>query len=251
MIELLSFENLVALVTLAALEIVLGIDNLVVIAILSAKLPKEKQAFARRLGLGLAMGLRILLLLSISWIMGLTEPWFNLFGHGVTGRDLVLICGGAFLIYKATKEIHHQLEGETATETAGKPRGSVTFGGVIAQILLLDLVFSLDSVITAIGMAKAVPVMIIAIIIAVLFMMAFAGPLTTFINKHPTVKMLALSFLLLIGFTLVMDGMGKHIEKGYIYSAMGFSLVVEMLNLRLSKGKAKVHPLESPAPSKA
>ncbi len=223
-------ENLIALLTLTALEIVLGIDNIVVIAILSAKLKPELQSRARRIGLGLAMGLRILLLLSISWLMGLTEPMFALFGHGFSGRDMILLVGGLFLIAKATYEIHASLEGGHAQ---GPMKGPASFGGVIAQILALDLVFSLDSVITAVGLARALWVMITAIVIAVGAMMVFANSLSNFIHNHPTIKMLALAFLLLIGVLLTAEGLGRHIEKGYIYFAMGFSLIVELLNLKL------------------
>lgn len=217
------------LLTLTLLEIVLGIDNIVFISILSAKLPAEQQPKARQLGLALAMIMRILLLLSLAVIMRLTRPYFEVFGHPISGRDLILILGGLFLVAKSTHEIHDKLEGEGVESATRVPP---SFNGVLIQIMLLDIVFSLDSVITAVGMVRHVEVMITAIIIAVGFMMAFAGLVSEFIHRHPTVKMLALSFLLLIGFTLMADGFGQHISKGYIYAAMGFSIFVEALNLR-------------------
>ena len=220
----------IGLITLTLLEIVLGIDNIVFISILAGKLPADQQHKARQIGLFLAMFMRIMLLLSLAWIMSLTRDLFAVMGHGISGRDLILILGGLFLVAKSTMEIHHRLEGEEGEAVAKVPP---SFAGVIFQILLLDLVFSLDSVITAVGMVREVSVMIAAVIIAVLFMMAFAGMVSEFINKHPTVKMLALSFLLLIGFTLLADGFGQHISKGYIYAAMGFSIFVEMLNLKI------------------
>jgi len=227
-----SPEAWIALGALTLLEVVLGIDNIVFISILSNKLPEDQQPLARRVGLGLALGGRILLLLSINWIMTLTAPLFSVWAQAFSGRDLILFVGGAFLIGKATTEIHDKLEGTDgdATTTA-----SVTFAGVIAQIFLLDLVFSLDSVITAVGMADDVEVMIIAVTIAILIMMVSAGSIASFIEEHPTLKMLALSFLLLIGVTLTAEGLGQHIPKGYIYSAMAFSLIVEMLNLRVGR----------------
>ena len=230
----------IAFATLLALEIVLGIDNIIFISILTGKLPPEQQKRARTLGLGLAMFGRIALLLAIGWVMGLTAALFHLpFGDAhlaeVTGRDLILILGGAFLIYKSTHEIHNKLEGEDGHTAAGGK--AATFGSVIVQILLLDLVFSLDSVITAVGMADDIGVMIIAVVIAIGIMMASAGAISTFIEKHPTVKMLALSFLLMIGVVLVAEGFGREIPKGYIYGAMAFSLLVETLNLRASRKK--------------
>ena len=224
-----SPEAWIALGALTVLEIVLGIDNIVFISILSNKLPAEQQPLARRVGLGLALGGRILLLLSINWIMTLTAPLFEVFAHAVSGRDLILLLGGFFLVGKATTEIHDKLEGENGDATAA---AGATFAGVIAQIFLLDVVFSLDSVITAVGMADDVEVMIIAVTIAIGIMIVSAEGIADFIERHPTVKMLALSFLLLIGVTLVAEGAGQHIPKGYIYSAMAFSLIVEMLNLR-------------------
>jgi predicted tellurium resistance membrane protein TerC len=230
-------EAWVALLTLTILEIVLGIDNIIFISIQADRLPPEQQNRARLIGLGLAMFMRIGLLFSISWVMGLTEPLFDVFDHVFTGRDLVLILGGVFLIGKATFEIHENIEGHEAR--AGAARRTASFASTIGQILLLDIVFSLDSVITAVGVAKHIPVMVLAVVISVLIMMVAAGPVSRFVNHHPTVKMLALSFLLLIGFTLTIDGAGWHVPKGYIYFAMGFSIFVEMLNLRI-RGKSKL-----------
>jgi predicted tellurium resistance membrane protein TerC len=233
---LFSGEALIALATLSLLEIVLGIDNLVFLTILAGKLPPEQQPKARKIGLGLALGMRVALLLVITWIIGLTRPLFTVLGQEISGRDLILLTGGLFLLAKATTEIHHKLEGESA----GKP-GAVkaTFGAVITQIVLMDLIFSLDSVITAVGMAEDIRVMIIAVVIAMAVMLAFAEPLGRFVQAHPTVQMLALSFLLLIGMTLVAEAFEVHVSKGYIYFAMGFSVFVEVLNLRFSKkGKA-------------
>ena len=225
-----SPETWISLLTLTVLEIVLGIDNVVFIAILAGKLPEGQREKARRLGLSLALITRILLLLSITWIMGLQKPWFSVFGHAFAGRDLILLLGGLFLIAKATKEIHEKLEGEDGQVSR---RVAPTFASVIVQILLLDVVFSLDSVITAVGMARLVWVMIAAVVIAVGFMLLFSANISHFIERHPTLKMLALSFLLLIGVVLVADGFGQHINKGYIYFAMAFSVFVEVLNLRL------------------
>jgi predicted tellurium resistance membrane protein TerC len=233
----------VALLTLTVLEIVLGIDNIIFISILAAKLPVEQQNRARIVGLGLAAGMRVLLLLSISWVIGLTAPLFEVIGNEISGRDLILLGGGLFLIGKATFEIHEKLEGEEGH--AGAAVGTATFGAVIVQILLLDAVFSLDSVITAVGMTDVVPVMIAAVLIAIAVMMVSAGAISDFVNRHPTVKMLALSFLLLIGFALVAEGWELHIPKGYIYFAMGFSVFVEMLNLRMRRRKpAGRNPVE-------
>jgi predicted tellurium resistance membrane protein TerC len=223
----------IALLTLTVLEIVLGIDNIIFISILSTKLPVEQQKRARRLGLGLAMGTRILLLLSISWILGLQEDLFSVFGHGISGRDIVLLSGGLFLIYKATTEIHSKIEGDEHENNPKMKKPS--FASVIFQILILDIVFSLDSVITAVGMVDAdkVIIMIIAVIIAVLIMLVAADPISNFVQKHPTVKMLALAFLVMIGVSLLIEGSGGHVEKGFIYVAMGFSVAVEMLNLSM------------------
>ncbi len=227
-----SPEGWIALVTLTVLEIVLGVDNIIFISILSGKLPQHQQNRARRIGLVLAMLMRIGLLFSIAWMARLTQPLFAVFGHGVSGRDLVLILGGLFLLAKSTHEIHGNLEGEGEH---GEARAVASLAGVLVQIMLLDIVFSLDSVITAIGMANELSVMILAVMIAVGVMMVAAGPISHFVERHPTVKMLALSFLLLIGMSLILDGVGQHVPKGYVYFAMGFSVFVEMINLRVRK----------------
>lgn len=232
----------IALLTLTGLEIVLGIDNVVFISILAAKLPANQQQKARRLGLGLAMGMRILLLLSLAWVIRLTAPLFVVLGQEISGRDLILIVGGLFLLGKSTHEIHDKLEGE---EGSSSKKVAPSFGSVIMQILLLDIVFSLDSVITAVGMVDEIAIMIAAVVIAVTFMFAFAGPISAFVDRHPTVKMLALSFLILIGVTLIAEGFDQHISKGYIYFAMAFSIMVELLNLRLRK-KSEPVQLHSP-----
>jgi predicted tellurium resistance membrane protein TerC len=227
---LLTADNLIALVTLTALEVVLGVDNVIFISILAGKLRAEEQARARRLGLLAAMVMRILLLFSLAWIVRLTEPLFTVLGRGVSGRDLILLGGGLFLLAKATIEIHEKLEGEAGERSA---RVAPSFGAVILQIMVLDIVFSLDSVITAVGMAESITVMVIAVVLAVGIMMISAGTVSEFVQRHPTVKVLALSFLLLIGMSLVGEGLGQHIPKGYIYFAMGFSVFVEMINLRV------------------
>ncbi|PYQ65160.1 MAG: hypothetical protein DMF53_06080 [Acidobacteria bacterium] len=227
-------ENWLALVTLTVLEIVLGIDNVIFISILVGKLPDRQQPRARRLGLFLAMFLRIGLLASIAWMAKLTSPLFTVLRQEISGRDLILIIGGLFLIFKATREIHERLEGEEGEANA---RVVARFSAVIVQILLLDIVFSLDSVITAVGMANHLAVMITAVVLAVAVMMWAAAPISDFVARHPTIKMLALSFLLLIGVSLIAEGLGVHIPKGYIYFAMAFSVLVEMLNLRESKVK--------------
>jgi predicted tellurium resistance membrane protein TerC len=228
-----------ALVTLSALEIVLGIDNIIFISIQASKLPLHQQEKARLLGLGLAMFIRIALLFSLTWLMGLTSTLFSVFGNEISGRDLILITGGLFLIWKSTMEIHEKLEGE---EKIASARVGATFGAVIVQILLLDIVFSLDSIITALGMANQLAVMVAAVVIAVGFMMLFSGKISAFVEKHPTIKMLALSFLLLIGVSLIGDGFDMHIPKGYIYFAMAFSVLVEMLNLKLRRSTpVKLH----------
>jgi len=224
-------EVWVALLTLTALEIVLGIDNIVFISILANKLPRDQRDRARRVGIFAAMFTRILLLLGISWVVGLTEPLFELMGHEFSGRDLILIAGGLFLLAKATWEIHGRLEGDEQVREAGPV---TSFWSVIVQIMVLDIIFSLDSVITAVGMANDVIVMIAAVMLAVGVMLAASGYVTRVIDEHPTLKMLALAFLLLIGFTLVLDGLGQHIDKGYIYAAMGFAVFVEALNIRRS-----------------
>jgi predicted tellurium resistance membrane protein TerC len=239
--ELLTTENLIALLTLTSLEIVLGIDNIIFISILTGKLPPEERARARRIGLMGAMLMRVGLLLALSWVMGLTKPLFTLpvFNQEIAGRHLILLLGGLFLIAKSTWEIHDKLEG--AAHGHGSTKSRVSFASIIVQIMLLDIVFSLDSVITAVGMVQHIPIMITAVIISVFVMLVFAGAVGDFVERHPTIKMLALSFLILIGVMLVAEGFGKHIEKGYIYFAMAFSLVVEMLNIRLRK---KAQPVE-------
>ena len=231
--HLLTLESLLALLTLTALEIVLGIDNIVFLAILSGKLPEHQRASARRVGLSLAMFMRIGLLLGIKWIMGLTAELFSIAGHGLSGRDLILVAGGLFLIAKSTHEIHEKIEG--GGSAAAVSGGGAKFGPTVAQIVAIDLVFSLDSVITAVGMAKHVEIMILAVIIAVFIMMAFSGPVSAFVERHPTIKMLALAFLLLIGVMLLAEGFDKHVQRGYIYFAMAFSLGVEMLNIKAAR----------------
>jgi len=230
----------IAFLTLAALEIVLGIDNIVFISILVGKLPAHRQAGAYRIGLTLAMIMRILLLLSLSWIMGLTAPLFTLpvFRSEISGRDLVLIVGGLFLVAKSTHEIHDKLEGHEGEKST---RVAASYGAILAQIMALDIVFSLDSVITAVGMVRQVAIMIAAVVAAVLVMMAFARPIGSFVSRHPTIKMLALAFLLAIGVMLMADGFGHHVPKGYIYFAMAFSLLVEMLNLKAGQRERPVH----------
>lgn len=229
-------EALIALATLVALEVVLGIDNIIFISILAGKLPKEMQAKARNVGLVLAMVTRILLLLSITWIMKLTSPIFTLFGNEISGRDLILIIGGLFLLGKSTFEIHDKLEGE---EHSAGGQVAKSFGMTIVQILILDIVFSLDSIITAVGIVSQIEIMITAVVISVIFMLIFASPVSNFVDKHPTIKMLALSFLLMIGFTLIADGFDYHIPKGYIYFSMAFSIFVETLNLKLRSKSVK------------
>jgi predicted tellurium resistance membrane protein TerC len=226
----LTSEGVLPLVTLTFLEIILGVDNVIFISILAGKLAAAEQARARRLGLAAAMVMRILLLLSIAAIVRLTAPLFTVLGQEISGRDLILIVGGLFLLGKATLEIHERLEGEAEH---GRGRAAPSLGAVIAQIMALDIVFSIDSVITAVGMADDVSIMIAAVVLSVIIMMASAGPVSEFVGRHPTIKVLALSFLLLIGISLVADGLGLHIPKGYIYFAMGFSVFVEMINLRV------------------
>ena len=234
----LTSEGLLALVTLTFLEIVLGVDNVIFISILAGKLPEDQQARARRTGLLAAMAMRILLLLSIAWIIRLTAPLFVVLGQEISGRDLILLLGGLFLLGKATLEIHERLEGEEGHQSA---RVRPTFTAVILQIMALDIVFSLDSVITAVGMADDVSIMVTAVVLAVVIMMFSAAAVGGFVNRHPTVKVLALSFLLLIGLSLIGDALGMHIPKGYIYFAMGFSVFVEMINLRIRKPSQPVH----------
>lgn len=235
--ELFSFENIAALVTLTLLEIVLGIDNIIFISIMAGKLPQEERQKARVIGLALAMLTRILLLCSLVWVMKLTQPLFAILGHEITGRDLVLIFGGLFLLAKSTHEIHDTLETHETAEI--KAKAASKFVSVIVQIAILDIVFSLDSVITAVGMADHVPIMIAAVMIAVVFMLFFSKAIGEFVERHPTIKMLALSFLILIGISLVAEGLHHHIPKGYIYFAMAFSVFVEMLNLKMRKGSKK------------
>ena len=230
----LTSDGLLALVTLTFLEIILGVDNVIFISILSGKLPASEQLRARRTGLLAAMGMRILLLMSIAWIVRLTAPLFTVFAQEISGRDLIMLGGGLFLMAKATTEIHERLEGEAGH---GSSRVAPSFAAVIGQIMLLDIVFSLDSVITAVGMADNVSIMVAAVVLSVAIMMFAAEPISAFVSRHPTVKVLALSFLLLIGVSLLGDGLGMHIPKGYIYFAMGFSVFVEVVNLRM-RGKA-------------
>lgn len=233
MMELLSNPQIwIAFATLFALELVLGIDNIIFISILAGKLPKEQQQKARMTGLGLAVITRIILLFSLSWIIGLTEPLFAVWNHEISGRDLILLLGGLFLIGKSTMEISHKLEGVEGSQSA---RVSATFGAVIVQILLLDIVFSLDSVITAVGMVSEISVMVAAVLCSTLVMIFSAKPISDFVESHPSLKILALSFLLMIGFTLIVEGLEFHIPKGYVYFSMAFSLIVEMLNIRMRK----------------
>jgi predicted tellurium resistance membrane protein TerC len=233
MIELLSDPQVwIAFLTLTALELVLGIDNIIFISILVDKLPKDRRDFARRIGLFLAMFMRVGLLFLLSWIVGMTEPLISLFRQGISGRDLILIGGGLFLIWKSTKEIHQLLEGETGSASS---QVRATFMAVIVQITIIDLVFSFDSIITAVGMVDQVEVMIAAVIVSVLLMMAFAGGIGRVVSAHPTIKMLALAFLLVIGVVLIADGFEHHVPKGYVYFAMAFSVAVEFLNIRMRK----------------
>lgn len=234
-----------ALLTLTVLEIVLGIDNVIFISILAGRLPAAQQPRARMIGLTVAMLSRIVLLFSITWVMRLTEPLFAVFAQEISGRDLILIAGGLFLLAKATHEIHNKLEGE---EGHGAVKATATMAGVLLQIFLLDVVFSLDSVITAVGMADRLSIMVIAVVAAVLVMMGLAGPISAFVEKHPTVKILALSFLLLIGMSLIAEGFEQHIPKGYLYFAMAFSIFVEMINLRV---RAKEQPVRLKRPYSA
>jgi predicted tellurium resistance membrane protein TerC len=231
--------------TLTVLEIVLGIDNIVFISILSDKLPRENRGRARIIGLGLAMLTRILLLFSLTWVIGLTAPLFSVLGEEISGRDLVLILGGLFLLAKSTHEIHDNLEGEEGSEKS--LRVAPSLASVLIQIALLDIVFSLDSVITAVGMVEEIGIMIAAVVVAIGFMMLFSGTISAFVSRHPTIKMLALSFLILIGVTLIAEGLNQHIPKGYIYFAMAFSVGVEMLNLRIRPAHAKPVQLRRPS----
>ncbi len=234
-----SAEGWVALVTLVAMEIVLGIDNLIFISILSNKLPEENRAKARRLGIGAALIMRLLLLATVSYIAQLTQPVFTLFDHGFSWRDLILIAGGLFLVWKATKEIHHSVDPDDGKENIMGQTATLTVGGAIFQILLLDLVFSVDSIITAVGMTNYIAIMYIAVIVAVAVMLLAADPLSRFIEANPTIVMLALGFLLMIGMTLIADGMGFHVPKGYVYAAMGFSALVEILNMLARRARRR------------
>lgn len=240
MTELLTPDNIIAFLTLSLMEIVLGVDNIIFIAILCGKLPVEQRDKIRKIGIMLALVMRIGLLFSIAWVMRLTEPLFTLFDHSFSGRDLILLCGGLFLIGKATLEIHHKVEGEAeGDESKGGVIAKVTANAVLFQIIILDIVFSLDSVITAVGMVSNIPIMLAAMIVSVIVMLVLSGSISDFVENHPTVKILALAFLILIGVMLTMEGMGNHVEKGYIYFAMFFSVGVELLNMRYrSKRKA-------------
>ena len=235
---LFTVEAIVPFLTLCALELVLGIDNIIFISILASKLPADQQAKARKLGLALAVVTRILLLMSLSWVIGLTEPLFTVLGREVSGRDLILLFGGLFLIAKATHEIHSKLEADEAHTTA---KAAKKFAGVIFQILILDIVFSLDSVITAVGMVDQISIMVAAVLVSTAVMVVSSGYISAFVDRHPTIKILALSFLLMIGMTLLAEGFGQHISKGYIYFAMAFSLFVEVLNIRVRKNAEPVH----------
>jgi predicted tellurium resistance membrane protein TerC len=245
-------ESWIALITLTALEIVLGIDNIIFISVVTGRLPPSQQGQARTVGLGLALGMRIVLLLTLSWVIGLTAPLFGVLGQEISGRDLILILGGLFLLAKATTEIHEGLEGGDPRSPSAPAVITRSFRGTLVQIVLLDAVFSLDSVITAVGMANEIPIMIAAVVIAIGVMLVAAGPLSRFVEQHPTIKMLALAFLLLIGMSLVADGLDLHIPKGYIYFAMGFSVFVELLNLRIrTRASEPIHlrpyPEDEPA----
>jgi predicted tellurium resistance membrane protein TerC len=245
--ELWSLAGLIALLTLVALEVVLGIDNVIFIAILAGRLPAAEQPKARRLGIGMAVISRILLLLSISWVMRLTEPLVTIAGWPLSGKSLILLGGGLFLIAKSTYEIHDKLEGDEESHAAAGGKGALL--GVVLQIMVVDIVFSLDSVITAVGMTQHIPVMIVAVMVAATIMLAFAGPISEFVHRHPTMKMLALSFLILIGVMLVAEAFGQHVDKGYIYFAMVFALAVELMNLRLrAKKRAPVDLRHSSMP---
>ena len=232
-----SVQGWIALVTLVAMEVVLGVDNLIFISILSNKLPEADRARARRLGIGAALVMRLLLLATVSYIAGLTAPVFSIAGHAFSWRDIILLAGGLFLVWKATKEIHHTVDPDDGKENIVSHTATLTVGGAIFQILLLDLVFSVDSIITAVGMTDHIAIMYIAVIVAVLVMLLAADPLSRFIEANPTIVMLALGFLLLIGMTLIADGMGFHVPKGYIYAAMGFSVLVELLNMLARRAK--------------
>jgi predicted tellurium resistance membrane protein TerC len=254
LLQLLSDPNTwISLLTLTILEIVLGVDNIIFISILSGKLPQSEQKRARTIGLMLALITRVLLLCSIFWLTKLTAPLFTFLGRDISGKGLVLLAGGLFLLWKSVHEIHGSLEGEDHSESdekSGEGRPRISVASVIAQIIVIDIVFSLDSVITAVGLVQNVYIMIAAVILAMIVMLIFAGAISDFVNRHPTIKMLALSFLLLVGVVLVADGLGHHIEKGYIYFAMSFSFAVEMLNLKLRKKKKAVQPVHLHQPGR-
>lgn len=232
-----NMESLTALFTLTAMEIVLGIDNIVFISILVGRLSPKDRVRGRTFGLGLALLTRLLLLFSLTWLMGLTKPWFTLLNHGVSGRDLILLVGGLFLVGKATFEIHHKVEGPSFEDASGNSR--VSFISTLIQIGLLDIVFSLDSVITAVGMAQSLGIMVVAVILSMVVMLLAAGTIGEFVDRHPTIKILALAFLVLIGVMLLMEGMGRHVEKGYIYFAMAFALIIELINMRFRKNSKR------------
>lgn len=237
--DLLTIPNLIALFTLTSLEVVLGIDNVVFIAIVASRLPEEQRRLARLLGLGVAVVTRLMLLFTLSYLASMTEPMIAYGDRDLSGRDIILILGGIFLIYKATKEIHEKTVGEETELRVKDPSRMPTLRGIVLQIVLIDIIFSLDSVITAVGMTNNLPIMATAIILAVIVMLIFSGVIVDFIEENPTVKMLALAFLLMIGFVLIIDGFGYHVEKGYVYFAMGFSLLVEMLNLRSLRKRSR------------
>ena len=243
--DLLTTENLIAFLTLTSLEIVLGIDNVIFIAILAGKLPEKQRDFARQLGISLAVITRVLLLFAIGWVMRLKEPWFTLFEHSFSGKDLVLLFGGTFLIAKATYEVHHKVAGDHNPQNVKTAPASL--GWMLAQVLMIDLVFSLDSVITAVGMSNNIPVMVAAILTSVAVMLAFSGPVVRFVDKHPAIKLLALAFLLLIGVLLVAEGFHQKIDKGYIYFAMAFSLGIELLQMRAEHNQRRHLPKVEPA----
>ncbi|MBK7403222.1 MAG: TerC family protein [Phycisphaerales bacterium] len=236
-VAIFSLSGLAALATLTILEVVLGIDNVVFLAILTNKLEPKQQATARRVGLGLALVARILLLLTIGWLMTLTKPLFTLLDHDFSGKDLILLAGGVFLLTKATTEIYHNVEGDHHAGSLQK-KTNAAFGAVVAQIVMMDVIFSLDSVITAVGMTQNIPIMIAAVIIAIGIMLAFAGPISAFIDRHPSLKILALAFLVLIGVLLAADGLGEHLPRGYVYTAMAFAIVVELLQMRAARKHA-------------
>ena len=236
--EILTFQGLVALLTLTFLEVVLGIDNIIFISILTNKLPEKIRKSARTAGIGLALVFRIIMLLGITWIIGFTKPLFQIFSHEVTGRDAILFLGGLFLLYKSTKEIHHKINIAEKHEESVTSKAATTFAGAIVQIGLLDIVFSFDSILTAIGMTNNLPIMIIAVIVSLGIMLAFAGKIAVFIEKHVSLQILALSFLILIGVLLIADAAHFHVPKGYIYFAVAFSLIVELINMRADKKKA-------------